>query len=66
MAPRIAKASVSLRKSAVVIPKPAVQQPSTIQKQGLWVYTGALPPEFDVARAIREDREERILKLACL
>jgi AbrB family looped-hinge helix DNA binding protein len=34
------------------------------QKQGLWVHTGKLPPGFDAVEAIRDDREERIRKLA--
>lgn len=31
---------------------------------GLWVYTGELPPGFDLRRAIEEDREDRMRKLA--
>jgi AbrB family looped-hinge helix DNA binding protein len=47
-----------------VLLKPAVERPSVIKKQGLWVYTGKLPPGFDSVRAIRDDREDRIRKLA--
>jgi hypothetical protein len=35
-----------------------------VKKQGLWVHTGKLPPGFDAVGAIRDDREERIRKLA--
>lgn len=46
--------------------KPTGQRPSMIRKQGLWVHTGKLPPGFDIVQAIRDDREERIRKLADL
>ena len=49
-----------------VILKPTEQQPSMIKKQGLWVHTGNLPPKFDIVKAIRDDREDRIRKLAGL
>jgi AbrB family looped-hinge helix DNA binding protein len=49
-----------------VLLKPAEQQPSVVKKQGLWVYTGKLPPGFDSVKAIRDDREDRIRKLAGL
>jgi hypothetical protein len=39
---------------------------SMVKKQGLWVHTGKLPPGFDIVRVIRDDREERIRKLAGL
>ena len=43
-----------------VMLKPVERRPSMIKKQGLWVHTGKLPPGFDMVRAIREDREDRI------
>jgi AbrB family looped-hinge helix DNA binding protein len=46
--------------------KPVEHQPSMIKKKGLWVHTGKLPAGFDIVNAIREDREERIRKLAGL
>ena len=49
-----------------VLLKPAEQRPSVVKKQGLWVYTGKLPPGFDSVKAIRDDREDRIRKLAGL
>jgi len=47
-----------------VILKPAERRPSMVKKQGLWVHTGKLPPAFDILQAIRNDREERIRKVA--
>jgi AbrB family looped-hinge helix DNA binding protein len=49
-----------------VMLKPLAVHPPMIQKQGLWVHTGALPSGFDVLQAIRNDREDRIRKLAGL
>jgi AbrB family looped-hinge helix DNA binding protein len=49
-----------------VVLKPTAQQPSMIKKQGLWVHTGKIPPGFDSVQSIRDDREERIRKLAGL
>lgn len=46
--------------------KPAEQRPSLVKKQGLWVYTGELPSGFDIVKAVRDDREDRIRKLAGL
>jgi AbrB family looped-hinge helix DNA binding protein len=43
--------------------KVPVQTPPLIEKDGFLVYTGALPPGFDVLRAIDQDREERARKL---
>jgi AbrB family looped-hinge helix DNA binding protein len=45
---------------------PAKRRPSIIKKQGLWVHTGKMPRGFDSVRAIRDDREERIRRLAGL
>jgi AbrB family looped-hinge helix DNA binding protein len=49
-----------------VVLRPAGRKPSIVKKQGLWVYIGELPPGFDAVEAIRDDREERIRKLAGL
>ena len=49
-----------------LVPTPAGQQPSMIKKEGLWVHTGKILPGFDILQAIRNDREERIHKLAGL
>ncbi len=49
-----------------VILTPAQQQPSMIKKQGLWVHTGKIQPGFDIVQAIRNNREERIHRLAGL
>ena len=46
-----------------VLLKPCEQTPALVQKEGFWVYTGELPPGFDVRRAIEEDREERMRKV---
>jgi AbrB family looped-hinge helix DNA binding protein len=44
--------------------KPIERRPSMFKKQGLWVHGGKLPPGFDIVKAIRDDREDRIRKLA--
>jgi AbrB family looped-hinge helix DNA binding protein len=49
-----------------VMLKPTESRPSMVKKQGLWVHTGKLPPGFDIVQAIRDDREDRIRKLAGL
>ena len=49
-----------------VVLKRAELRPSMVKKQGLWVHTGKLPPGFDIVRVIRDDRKERIRKLAGL
>jgi AbrB family looped-hinge helix DNA binding protein len=49
-----------------VLLKPIEPRPSMVKKQGLWVHTGKLPRRFDIVRAIRDDREDRIRKLAGL
>lgn len=43
--------------------KPCEQKPALVKKDGFWVYTGELPPGFDVRRAIDDDREERMRKV---
>jgi hypothetical protein len=40
--------------------------PAMIKKHGLWVHTGNLPLGFDIMKAVRDDREERMRKLAGL
>ena len=40
--------------------EPLENQPKLKRKKGILVYTGKLPPDFDVVRAIKEEREERI------
>jgi AbrB family looped-hinge helix DNA binding protein len=47
-----------------VLLKPVERRPSMVKKQGLWVHTSKLPPGFDIAQAIRDDREDRIRKVA--
>jgi AbrB family looped-hinge helix DNA binding protein len=49
-----------------VMLKPTEHRSSMVRKQGLWVHTGKLPPGFDIVQAIRDDREDRIRKLAGL
>jgi AbrB family looped-hinge helix DNA binding protein len=49
-----------------VVLKPTEPRSSMVKKQGLWVHTGKLPPGFDIVQAIRDDREDRIRKLAGL
>jgi AbrB family looped-hinge helix DNA binding protein len=46
--------------------KPIAQGPSLVKKQGLWVHTGKVPSGFDITQLIREDREDRMRKLAGL
>lgn len=49
-----------------IVLKPAERRPSMIKKQGLWVHTGKVPEGYDIVQAIRDDREDRIRKLAGL
>ena len=49
-----------------IILKPVEHRPSMIKKQGLWVHTGKVPKGYDIVQAIRDDREERIRRLAGL
>ena len=44
--------------------KPIEVLPSMIKIDGLWVHSGKTLPSFDLDQAIREDREDRIRKLA--
>jgi len=46
--------------------KPASTRASMVRRDGLWVHAGKLPAGFDPAQAVRDDREERIRKLAGL
>ncbi len=49
-----------------VMLKPVELRPSMVKKQGLWVHTGTAQSGFDVMKAIRDDRDERIRKLSGL
>ena len=49
-----------------VILKPSEQRPSMVKIEGHWVFTGKVPPGFDVVQAVKDDREDRIRKLAGL
>ena len=49
-----------------LILRPVEHQPSMVKKQVLWVHTGKLPPTYDIVQAIRDEREDRIRKLAGL
>ena len=49
-----------------ILLKPTEREPPMINKGGLWVHTAKLPPGFDIAQAIRDDREDRIRKVAGL
>ena len=49
-----------------VVLKPVEQSPSMVKIDGLWVYTGKVPHGFDIVQSIRDDREDRIRKLAGL
>lgn len=44
--------------------KPCERTPALEKRDGFWVYTGELPPGFDVRRSIEEDREERMRKVS--
>jgi AbrB family looped-hinge helix DNA binding protein len=46
--------------------KLAERGPSMVQRDGFWVHTGTLPSGFDIVQAIKDDREDRIRKLAGL
>ena len=46
--------------------EPAADRPSMGQKQGLLVHASEPPPGLDIVQVIRDDREERIHKLAGL
>ncbi len=39
-------------------------RPSMVKKDGLWVHTVKLPRGFDIVQAIRDDRDDRMRKLA--
>ncbi len=43
--------------------KPVEAGTSMVKKDGLWVYTGKVPPGFDVVRAVEDDREARIREI---
>ena len=46
--------------------RPIQPRPSMIKVDGLWVHTGKAAHGFDAVQAIRDDREERMRKLAGL
>jgi AbrB family looped-hinge helix DNA binding protein len=57
--------ALELRETAEgVVLTAAERGPSMVKKQGLWVHTGKVPPGFDTVQLMRDDREERIRKLA--
>ena len=45
-----------------IILSPVDQKPSLAKKGPFWVYTGEIPPGYDILKAIDEDREERMRK----
>lgn len=45
-----------------IVLKPADRKPSLIKKGSFLVYTGDIPPGFDILKAIEDDREERARK----
>lgn len=49
-----------------IVLKPLEDRPGMIKREGLWVYTGRVPPGFDAVQAIRDEREERIRKTSGL
>ncbi len=49
-----------------VMLKRVESRPSLVKKGGLLVFTGKVPPRFDAVEAIRDDREDRIRKIAGL
>ena len=46
--------------------RPIQHRPSLIREGRFLVHTGKVPPEYDIINAVREDREERMRKLAGL
>ena len=46
-----------------VVLKPVEPEPSMVKKDGLWVYTGKVPPGFNVVRAVQDDRDARIREI---
>ena len=49
-----------------VVLKPVSKRPSLVRSGRFLVHTGRLPQGFDVLKAIDDDREERMRKLAGL
>ena len=43
--------------------KPADRRPALVRKGHFLVYTGELPPGYDILRAIDQDRDERSRKV---
>jgi AbrB family looped-hinge helix DNA binding protein len=54
------------RPEGVMLKTVKLRVPIVRTAPGLWVYTGAVLPHFDAVRAVEEDREDRIRKLAGL
>jgi AbrB family looped-hinge helix DNA binding protein len=46
--------------------KTVADEPAMVKKQGLWVHTAKVPAEFDIVRAVKDDREDRMRKQAGL
>lgn len=46
--------------------RPAHDGPSWVQSHGIWMHQGIPQGELDLAKAIREDREERMQHVAGL
>ena len=46
--------------------KPVSRQPSLVKEGRFLVHTGKLLPGYDIVNAVRDDREERMRKLAGL
>ena len=49
-----------------IVLKPVEQRPAMLKKDGLWVHAGKMPAGFDVVQSIRDDRDDRIRKVAGL
>lgn len=45
-----------------ILLSPVDQKPSLAKKGPFWVYTGEIPPGYDILKATYEDREERMRK----
>jgi AbrB family looped-hinge helix DNA binding protein len=47
-----------------VVLRPVGQRPSLVKKGSFWVHTGEIPPGYDILKAVDEDREERMRRIA--
>jgi AbrB family looped-hinge helix DNA binding protein len=62
-----AGSSLEVRESSDgIVLKVAGQHASMVKKKGLWVHTGKLPAGYDLTKAVQDDREDRIRRLAGL